>query len=203
MMHFCSWELSNSNLQDNIGRSFKGITFNWKSSFLPGMLNHVIEYGGTELIMDDQVVFANSEDDLQRALFQLNQIACNYDLKISTKKTKKLCDLAAEARVRCFHEHEHLGVDAEPGGGPVVVRNGWHAGGAAQDGAADRRLRADRKQSCNLSKENNTPRSQHPCLSASTLVFYPGGPDSIPVLIVMEFVVDEADVVEGFPRDSR
>lgn len=42
----------------------------------------------TILFADDQAIFTTTEDDLQRALFKLNWIAKEYDLQISTKKTK-------------------------------------------------------------------------------------------------------------------
>jgi hypothetical protein len=40
------------------------------------------------LFADDQIVLADSEENLQRAVFSLNNIAKGYNLRISTKKTK-------------------------------------------------------------------------------------------------------------------
>jgi hypothetical protein len=42
------------------------------------------------LFADDQIVLADSEENLQRAVFSLNNIAKQYNLRISTKKTKAL-----------------------------------------------------------------------------------------------------------------
>lgn len=42
----------------------------------------------TLLFADDQVIITSSEDDLQRAVFELNNIAAEYNLEISPIKTK-------------------------------------------------------------------------------------------------------------------
>lgn len=42
----------------------------------------------TILFADDQVIFGNTEDELQLAVHKLNDIASNYNMKISEKKTK-------------------------------------------------------------------------------------------------------------------
>jgi hypothetical protein len=42
------------------------------------------------LFADDQIVFVDSEENLQRAVFSLNNIAKEYNLRLSTKKTKVL-----------------------------------------------------------------------------------------------------------------
>jgi hypothetical protein len=44
----------------------------------------------TLLFADDQIIFAITEDDLQRATFMLNKTANKYNFKISTTKTKVL-----------------------------------------------------------------------------------------------------------------
>jgi predicted DNA-binding protein YlxM (UPF0122 family) len=44
----------------------------------------------TILFTDDQVVLADSEDNLQRAVYKLSNIANKYNLKMSAKKTKVL-----------------------------------------------------------------------------------------------------------------
>jgi hypothetical protein len=44
----------------------------------------------TLLFADDQVVLADSEDNLQRAVYKLSTIANKYNLKMSAKKTKVL-----------------------------------------------------------------------------------------------------------------
>jgi hypothetical protein len=48
------------------------------------------------LFADDQIVLADSEETLQRAVFSLNNIAKEYNLRISTKKTKVLGFKGAE-----------------------------------------------------------------------------------------------------------
>jgi beta-xylosidase len=47
----------------------------------------------TILYADDQVIIAESEDELQIAVNELNKIVKKYDVKISTTKTKtiRLC----------------------------------------------------------------------------------------------------------------
>jgi hypothetical protein len=40
--------------------------------------------------VDDKIVLADSEENLQRAVFSLNNITKEYNLRISTKKTKVL-----------------------------------------------------------------------------------------------------------------
>jgi hypothetical protein len=42
------------------------------------------------LFADDQIVLADSEENLQRAFFSLNNVAKEYNLRLSTKKTKVL-----------------------------------------------------------------------------------------------------------------
>jgi hypothetical protein len=42
------------------------------------------------LFADDQIIFVNTEDNLQRATFMLNKTANKYNSKISTTKTEVL-----------------------------------------------------------------------------------------------------------------
>jgi retron-type reverse transcriptase len=44
----------------------------------------------TLLFADDQVVLADSKDNLQRAVYKLSTISNKYNLKMSAKKTKVL-----------------------------------------------------------------------------------------------------------------
>ena len=44
----------------------------------------------TMLFADDQAIFAKNEDDLQRSVFNLENIARKFGMKISTSKTKTL-----------------------------------------------------------------------------------------------------------------
>jgi beta-xylosidase len=44
----------------------------------------------TILYTDDQVIVAESEDELQMAVNELNRIVKKYDMKISTTKTKTI-----------------------------------------------------------------------------------------------------------------
>jgi hypothetical protein len=44
----------------------------------------------TILYADDQVIIAESEEDLQIAVNELNKIVKKYDMKISTAKTKTI-----------------------------------------------------------------------------------------------------------------
>lgn len=50
----------------------------------------------TLLFADDQVLISSSENDAQRALFNLSNISRNFNLNISTKKTKVLAFRGAE-----------------------------------------------------------------------------------------------------------
>ena len=45
-------------------------------------------YFNTLLFADDQVIIQDSEDKLQKSVYLLNQISKDYNLKISTEKTK-------------------------------------------------------------------------------------------------------------------
>jgi hypothetical protein len=44
----------------------------------------------TILFVDDQVIVARTEDDMQRAVYALNNVAIKYNLKISVNKTKTM-----------------------------------------------------------------------------------------------------------------
>jgi len=45
-------------------------------------------YLNTLLFADDQVIIQDSEDKLQKSIYLLNQMCKDYNLKISTDKTK-------------------------------------------------------------------------------------------------------------------
>ena len=45
-------------------------------------------YLNTLLFTDDQVIIQDSEDKLQKSVFILNQMSKDYNLKLSTDKTK-------------------------------------------------------------------------------------------------------------------
>ncbi|XP_067138864.1 uncharacterized protein [Centruroides vittatus] len=60
----------------------------WQGEYTLGIqLPNNIKFN-TMLFADDQVVFANSEDNLQKGLFTLNKISKQYSMKISTAKPK-------------------------------------------------------------------------------------------------------------------
>ena len=44
----------------------------------------------TLLFADDQVIITNTEDNLQKAAYKLNQIITEYSLTISVQKTKSM-----------------------------------------------------------------------------------------------------------------
>jgi hypothetical protein len=50
----------------------------------------------TLLFADDQVIIATSEDDLQRAVYSLQNIASNFGMEISTDKAKVMVLLGKE-----------------------------------------------------------------------------------------------------------
>ena len=45
-------------------------------------------YLNTSLFADEQVIIQDSEDNLQKSVYLLNQMSKDYNLKISTDKTK-------------------------------------------------------------------------------------------------------------------
>lgn len=59
----------------------------WKNELKNNFCVNNIEID-TLLYADDQVLIANSEDGLQRAIYKLNIVAREYNMKISEKKTK-------------------------------------------------------------------------------------------------------------------
>lgn len=63
------------------------VTRQWQIN-LKSNFNINKDYLNTLLFADDQVIFSNSEDNLQRALYNLNIIAKEFNLNISLKKTK-------------------------------------------------------------------------------------------------------------------
>jgi uncharacterized lipoprotein YehR (DUF1307 family) len=52
----------------------------------------------TILFADDQILLAESEDDLQRAVTTLNKVMKTYNMKISCNKTKSMAMLGREQR---------------------------------------------------------------------------------------------------------
>ena len=73
----------------------------WKNLLTSYTLNlNNNEYVLTMLFADDQVVIASSEDELQLATHKLNQVVSNFNMKISTKKTKVLAFRGKE-QARC------------------------------------------------------------------------------------------------------
>ena len=61
---------------------------NWKHKADAGTLLKRNLYLNTLLFADDQVVIQDSEDKLQKSVYILNQMSKDYNLKISTDKTK-------------------------------------------------------------------------------------------------------------------
>jgi hypothetical protein len=51
------------------------------------MMNLILN---TILFADDQVIVTSIEDDMQRAVYALNNVAMKYNLKISVNKTKTM-----------------------------------------------------------------------------------------------------------------
>ena len=75
----------------------KGLLRNWKHKANAGILLKRNLYLNTLLFADDQVFIQDSEDELKKSVSILNQMCKDYNLKISTDKTKimafkgKLC----------------------------------------------------------------------------------------------------------------
>jgi hypothetical protein len=61
---------------------------NWKQKADAGILFKRNQYLNTLFFADDQVVPQDPEDKLQKFVYILNQMSKNYNLKISTDKTK-------------------------------------------------------------------------------------------------------------------
>jgi uncharacterized membrane protein YgaE (UPF0421/DUF939 family) len=60
----------------------------WKSKIHQGINFGRNSFLSSLLYADDEVIIYYSEDKMQRAIFKLNKIADNYNLKISVTKTK-------------------------------------------------------------------------------------------------------------------
>lgn len=60
----------------------------WKNEVTPGIFITRNKYVNILLYADDIVIIQNSEENLQRSVYKLSQIGKEYNLKISTRKTK-------------------------------------------------------------------------------------------------------------------
>ena len=61
---------------------------NWKHKVDAGVILERNLYLNTLLFADDQIIIQDSEDKLQKSVYILNQMSKDYNLKISTDKTK-------------------------------------------------------------------------------------------------------------------
>ena len=61
---------------------------NWKHKAGTGIKLKINIYLNTLLFSDDQIITQDSEDKLQKSVYLLNQMSKDYNLKISTDKTK-------------------------------------------------------------------------------------------------------------------
>ena len=61
---------------------------NWKHKADAGLLHKRSLYLNTLFFTDYQVVIQDSEDNFQKSVYILNQMSKDYNLKISTEKTK-------------------------------------------------------------------------------------------------------------------
>jgi len=61
---------------------------NWKHKADAGIMLKISIYLNTLLFADDQVIIQDSEDKRQKSVYILNQKSKDYNLKISTDKTK-------------------------------------------------------------------------------------------------------------------
>ena len=61
---------------------------NWKHKADAGIMLKRKLYLNSLLFADDQVIIQDSEDKLQKYVYILNQMSKDYNLKISTDKTK-------------------------------------------------------------------------------------------------------------------
>jgi hypothetical protein len=61
---------------------------NWKHKADDGILLKRNLYLNTLLFADDQIFIQDSEDELQKSVYILNQMSTDYNLKISTDNTK-------------------------------------------------------------------------------------------------------------------
>jgi hypothetical protein len=62
----------------------------WKTRSNPGIWLKETAAKNTLLFADDQIIIQESEDELQRSIFYLNNICKCYNLKISINKTKTM-----------------------------------------------------------------------------------------------------------------
>ena len=62
----------------------------WKRSVPSGIKLDSNTFINTIFFANDQALFQSSEDDLQRAIYKLQQLCQHYNMKISTAKTKTM-----------------------------------------------------------------------------------------------------------------
>jgi hypothetical protein len=62
----------------------------WKSKIHQGFYLGRNSFFNYLLCANDAIIIQNSENELQRTIFELNKTADNYDLKISVTKTKTM-----------------------------------------------------------------------------------------------------------------
>jgi hypothetical protein len=62
----------------------------WKTRSRPGIWLKVTAALNTMLFADDQIIIQESEDELKRSIFYLNNICKSYNLKMSINKTKTM-----------------------------------------------------------------------------------------------------------------
>jgi hypothetical protein len=60
----------------------------WKLLVNPGIQISPTVWINSMLFADDQVILQESEEELQRAMYQLSKISAKYNMKVSTSKTK-------------------------------------------------------------------------------------------------------------------
>jgi len=62
----------------------------WQNQDITGIKLSINQQLSTLLFADDQVIIADTEDNLQKAAHKLNQIITEYGLTISVQKTKSM-----------------------------------------------------------------------------------------------------------------
>ena len=62
----------------------------WENQDITGIKLSKNQQLSTLLFADDQVITADTEDNLQKAAYKLNQIVTEYSLTISVQKTKSI-----------------------------------------------------------------------------------------------------------------
>ena len=62
----------------------------WQNQDITGIKLSKNQQLSTLLFADNQVIMANTEDNLQKAAYKLNQIITEYSLSISVQKTKSM-----------------------------------------------------------------------------------------------------------------